>query len=401
MNNKNYSGYRSYQYLEPDQDYKDFELAKEINRVKPYESNLNESEKEIMKDIFENNLMISVHEHPRRLPKDISELTEMNSLGREFTGYEGLSVSGLDAVFDNFLNGSCFITSKNGWKWNDVLYNLGMKYCDVAHQDMYVRAESIKDIKQAKENKQVALIPSLESATMIENELDRLDILYGFGIRCMGVVYSESNNLGTGLIENRDAGLTKFGEKAVERMNKLGMAIDVSHASDQTCLDVIEISQAPIFINHAGARSLWDIKRLKPDDVIKACAERGGIIGIEAAPHTTITKKHPRHNIESFMEHFEYIVDLVGIEHVAFGPDTNFGDHVGLHHEFRKLLSIDEEKTDNSPEHIEVDYVKGLENPSENFHNIVKWLIKHNYSKEDIIKVTGKNVIRLLKEVWR
>jgi membrane dipeptidase len=101
------------------------------------------------------------------------------------------------------------------------------------------------------------------------------------------------------------------------------------------------------------------------------------------------------------MEHFEYIVDLVGIEHVAFGPDTNFGDHVGLHNEFRKLLSIDEEKTDNSPEHIEVDYVNGLENPSENFHNIVQWLIKHNYSKDEIIKVTGENVIRLLKEVWR
>jgi len=345
-------------------------------------------------------IVISVHEHPRRLPADISELTEMNSLGREFTGYEGLSVSGMDAVFDNFLDGSCIITSKNGWKWNDIIYNLGMKYCDIAHQDMYVRAENIDDIIAAKKNGKVALVPSLESSTMIENELDRIDILYGYGVRCMGIVYSESNSLGSGLKEDRDGGLTKFGHRAVERMNKLGMAIDVSHASDQTCLDVIEASNVPIFINHAGARSLWNIKRLKPDNVIKACAEKGGIIGVEAAPHTTITENHPYHNLESFMEHFDYIVDMVGIDHVAFGPDTNFGDHVALHKEFRKFLSIDEANKKGSPEHKEVEYVAGLDNPSETFPNIVKWLVKHGYSNDEISKVVGKNVIRVLKEIW-
>ena len=400
MNKKNYSGYKSYQYLEPGKDYKQFKLAKQINRVKPYKIDLSTAEEDRVKEIFENEVVISVHEHPRRLPEDISELTEMNSLGREFTGYEGLSVSGMDAVFDNFLDGSCIITSKNGWKWNDIIYNLGMKYCDIAHQDMYVRAENIDDIIAAKKNGKVALVPSLESSTMIENELDRIDILYGYGVRCMGIVYSESNSLGSGLKEDRDGGLTKFGHRAVERMNKLGMAIDVSHASDQTCLDVIEASNVPIFINHAGARSLWNIKRLKPDNVIKACAEKGGIIGVEAAPHTTITENHPYHNLESFMEHFDYIVDMVGIDHVAFGPDTNFGDHVALHKEFRKFLSIDEANKKGSPEHKEVEYVAGLDNPSETFPNIVKWLVKHGYSNDEISKVVGKNVIRVLKEIW-
>jgi len=400
MNKKNYSGYKSYQYLEPGKDYKQFKLAKQINRVRPYKIDLSTAEEDRVKEIFENEVVISVHEHPRRLPEDISELTEMNSLGREFTGYEGLSVSGMDAVFDNFLDGSCIITSKNGWKWNDIIYNLGMKYCDIAHQDMYVRAENIDDIIAAKKNGKVALVPSLESSTMIENELDRIDILYGYGVRCMGIVYSESNSLGSGLKEDRDGGLTKFGHRAVERMNKLGMAIDVSHASDQTCLDVIEASNVPIFINHAGARSLWNIKRLKPDNVIKACAEKGGIIGVEAAPHTTITENHPYHNLESFMEHFDYIVDMVGIDHVAFGPDTNFGDHVALHKEFRKFLSIDEANKKGSPEHKEVEYVAGLDNPSETFPNIVKWLVKHGYSNDEISKVVGKNVIRVLKEIW-
>ncbi|HKL13646.1 MAG TPA: membrane dipeptidase [Halanaerobiales bacterium] len=400
MNKKKYSGYKSYQYLEAGKDYKTFKLAKQVKRVAPYELELTEAEQKRVEKIFDENFVISAHEHPRILPEDIGELTEMNSLGREYTGYEGLSVSGMDAVFDNFLDGSCIITSKHGWKWNDILYNLGMKYCDVAHQDMYVRAENVEDIKKAKENGQVALITSLESSTMIENEVDRIDILYGFGVRCMGIVYSESNSLGTGLREKGDGGLTKFGEQAVERMNKIGMAIDVSHASDQTCLDVIEKSDYPIFINHAGARSLWDINRLKPDEVIKACAKKGGVIAVEAAPHTTITENHREHSLESVMEHFEYIVDLVGIDHVTFGPDTNFGDHVALHDEFRKFLSIDQMEKNKTPNHPKVDYVAGLDNPSENFHNIIGWFVKHGYSNDEIAKAVGGNTMRLLDEVW-
>ena len=130
--------------------------------------------------------------------------------------------------------------------------------------------------------------------------------------------------------EDRDGGLTAFGHKAVERMNKVGMAIDCSHVGIETTKDVIAHSKKPIFMSHVGAKSLWDSKRLAPDDVLKACAAKGGVIGIEAAPHTTITRNNPNHSIDSFMEHFEYIKDLVGIDHVTFGPDTLYGDHVGL-----------------------------------------------------------------------
>jgi hypothetical protein len=79
---------------------------------------------------------------------------------------------------------------------------------------------------------------------------------------------------------------------------------------------------------------------MKPDWVLRACAEKSGVIGIEAAPHTTLTERHRDHSIDSFMEHFEYVANLVGIDHVAFGPDTMFGDHVGIHHAFARQLSI-------------------------------------------------------------
>ena len=233
---------------------------------------------------------------------------------------------------------------------------------------------------------------------MIENELDRLDVLYGLGVRSIGIAYSEGNALGGGLKEPRDGGLTTFGRKAVERMNKLGLAIDISHSGDQTSMDTIEVSSKPIFITHAGARALWNSRRLKPDDIIKACAAKGGVIGIEAAPHTTITSKHPRHTIESFMEHFEYCVDLVGIDHVAFGPDVLFGDHVGLHTTLTDALSIGASR--GGLEYPKVEFVDGLESPAEAFPNIVRWLVKHGYSDDDIGKAVGGNVMRVLKEVW-
>ncbi len=214
----------------------------------------------------------------------------------------------------------------------------------------------------------------------------------------MGIAYSEANTLGSGLKEARDGGLTVFGKRAVERMNAIGMVIDVSHSGDQTCLDVFEHSSKPVFITHAGARSVWNTARMMPDEVLRACADNGGVIGIEAAPHTSISEAHPIHTIESVMDHFEYCVDLMGIDHVTFGPDTQYGDHVALHGLFTKNLGLQQA---HGPAYERVEYVAGIDNPTENYFNIVGWLVKHGYSDEDIIKVTSTNIIRVLEEAWR
>ena len=113
---------------------------------------------------------------------------------------------------------------------------------------------------------------------------------------------------------------------------------------------------------------------------------------------TTLTEKHPRHSIESFMEHFEYIANLVGIDHVAFGPDTMFGDHVALHELFASQLSITASRGQQPTQLVE--YVDGIENPAEAFPNIVRWLVKHGYSDTDIGKVIGANVMGVLGQVW-
>lgn len=405
--NKKYSGYRSFDYLTKGKDFKEFKLLKGENPFKPYLIPLSPQQEITTKELAKKLIMISLHEHPHLFPANIKETMAYEKEARIFTAYAALADSYWDAVFDNFMDGCAMITSKHGWKWSDIIYDLGMRLCDLAHQDFLIKCENTENIYTAYKEGKIALIPAQEGAAMIENELDRIEILYGIGVRVMGITYSESNCLGTGLKEPGDGGLTSFGYQAVERMNQIGMAIDCSHSSDKTTLDVIAASKKPIFLTHTGARSLWNIKRLAPDKVLKACADKGGVIGIEAAPHTTLTKKNPLHNIDAFMEHFQFIEDLVGEEHVAFGPDTLYGDHVGLHHIFADALSIDQShqgqkgSQDKSPQFEEVEYVKGIENPSEGSRNILRWLVKHNYSETTIAKVMGKNILRVLEDVWQ
>ena len=393
-----YKGYHSFDHLEPGADYRVFELAAEIDRVKSTPVAVSKDQEDRVQALLTEHFAISLHDHCFIVPKDFDDLADYRRQGRDWTGYAGMARSGLDAVFDCLMDGTATITSKAGWKWDDIIYDLGMRLSDIAHQDFIIRGETVADIKRAKANGQIAFIASLEAATPIENEVDRLDILYGLGIRSSGIAYSEANTLGSGLRESRDGGLTEFGRQAVRRMNKLGIAIDISHSGDQTSMDTIEVSDKPIFITHAGARALWNTKRMKPDEVIKACAAKGGVIAIEAAPHTTLTKKHPKHNLDGFMEHFEYCAQLVGIDHVAFGPDTLFGDHVGLHHYFAKQLSI--KAAHGQQEFEEVEFVDGIENPAEAFPNIVRWMVKHAYSDGDIAKAIGGNIMRVLDQVW-
>ena len=274
-----------------------------------------------------------------------------------------------------------------------------MRLCDIAHQDFMVHCKTVEDILAAKKAGKIAVVFVIEGAGPIENELDRIDILYGLGIRQMGITHSESNALGNGCKEDNDGGLTMFGRQCVERMNKVGMLIDVSHCGSKTAYDAVMYSKKPIIASHVGAKGVWNTKRMASDELIRAIASRGGVVGIEAAPHTTMSRTNMTHDIDSFMEHFEYVKNMVGIDHVSFGVDGMYGDHVGLHHAFAAALATgDTSKT--TAVYEEVPFVKYLENPTEASWNIPRWLIKHGYTDEEIGKVLGGNAIRVLNEVW-
>ncbi|QOT19831.1 dipeptidase [Paenarthrobacter sp. YJN-5] len=388
---------KSFPWKTEGKEYPSFELAPQFGRVPEYSWDLSDMQRQRVQRLLREEIVVSLHDHPHEYPADMSDLIPYVRSAHTRTGYEGLRASGMTAVFDNLLDGYGCVCSSAGWKWEELIMDLGMRLCDFSKQDYVTVARNTSDIRAAHEQGGLAIVLSLEASTAIENEVDRIDMLYGFGVRQMGLVYSESNNLGSGLRERGDGGLSRFGERCVKRMNDLGMVIDISHSSDRTCLDAIRLSTDPLLITHAGARGVWPTRRMKPDEVLTACAERGGVLGIEAAPHTTVSRAHPKHSLESVMDHFTYCVDLMGIEHVSFGPDTLYGDHVGLHHAFD--LGVHEDMA-TWPDFEPVDYVAGLENPTENFFNIIAWLVTHDYSDAEIRMVIGGNTMRVLDQVW-
>jgi len=399
MTRKAYKGYKAFDYLTPGADYPVFKLAKWDWAGRYLVPLPDAAQEERVKRIAEQNVVIATHEHPCYFPEDMAQSKLYHNAGREFCAYDALAESCIDCVFDNLMDGSCNITSKSGWKWTDVLHDLGMRLCDLHHQDFLVQCRTVEDIRRAKAEGRIAWVPVLECATPIENELDRIDVLYGFGVRVMGITYSESNALGNGLKEDADGGLTKFGKEAVRRMNKVGMLIDVSHCGHKTAQDTAIHSEKPILMTHVGAKALWNSKRLFEDYVMKEVAGRGGVVCIESAPHTTMTKTRNTHDIDSVMEHFEYTANLLGLDHVAFGVDSLYGDHVGLHHAFAASLSTQDVRNKDVA-YEEVEYVKGLENPTEASVNIIRWLVAHGYSDADIAKAVGGNVLRVLGQVW-
>jgi membrane dipeptidase len=413
---KDYEGYQAYEYLEPGRDYREFKLRKAIIPDWWEPVPLSKTEEERFEEIIEKNIVIDLHAHPDISPENPLDNRDFDREGRNFLAYEALATSGLDCVFDNMQDGSSFINTKHGWDWNSTIHDLGMRLCDICHQDFLLHCKRPEDIEYAHREGKLAWVSVLESASCIENEVDRLDVLYGLGVRSIGINYSESNMLGSGLKEHLDGGLTDFGYDALVRMNKLGLLVDVSHTSDRTALEVIEYSKDPIIISHAGVRALTPTTRMFPDEVIQALAERGGVMAIEAAPNLTVTEKNPLHSIDSYMEHVEYCIDLVGIDHVGCGPDSNYGDHVGLYltnlertgklglgHYNRpgkgkeeKYLGIDM----NVEQLKELKYVRGMENPSECLQNVCRWMVKNGYSDAEIAKIIGGNGLKLLKRVW-
>ena len=128
--------YRSFGYLEAGIDYPTFELAAELDRVPAELVPLNPEEEKRVERLVSENIMISLHEHPNLFPADLAEMRGYDREARMATAYAALADSYWDGIFDNFQNGTNRITSKSGWKWDDVIYDMGMRLCDLAHQDL-------------------------------------------------------------------------------------------------------------------------------------------------------------------------------------------------------------------------------------------------------------------------
>jgi microsomal dipeptidase-like Zn-dependent dipeptidase len=267
-------------------------------------------------------------------------------------------------------------------------------------------AYGVSDIKHAKEAGQQTIMISMEMdgsqvigpgimykrGTIEEHYpyLERIDTLHKLGLRRFDPIKNFRNYIGDGCLERYDSGLSQYGLAVVERMNKVGMIVDTSHWGERSTLDAIEASKDPILISHAGARALVPRNvRLKSDTVIHALAEKDGVIGVCGIPNYLSQEK--RQGVEDMVAHIDYIVDLVGSTHVAIGTDIVWGDHAALpiHHHYIERMNM----------RVATTYMEGIESLEE-WPNIIRCLVHHGYSDNEINRIVGENTIKLMTRVF-
>ena len=361
-------------------------LAREIGRVASSRVPLDAGQEVRFRRLAEKAVMIDVHQHPMILPEDVSRLTEYLRGNIYGWGYEAVRQGGWTAVTTaNMFR--CLVNNPDMSfaEFDDILTEVGLMLSDVDRQEDVVKVTSAAEIEAARQEGKVGFMPTLEHLA-IGNDINRLDILYSAGVRLAGLTYNRKNYIGDGQQERNAGGLSEFGVEVVRRMNRLGMCIDVSHASIPTAMDAIGFSEAPITFSHNASYTLRPTTRTRRDEELVACARKGGLIGITAVPNAL--SDDPRQDINCVLDHYDYMVNLIGADHVAIGTDTNVGDHVDFHH---YVLG-------RSYEELPAPYLDGLESPADGV-NIIRGLVSRGHSDEDILKIVGGNAMDFFRRV--
>lgn len=177
------------------------------------------------------------------------------------------------------------------------------------------------DIERISAAGKLAIIMGFQNANLFEGRIRFVELFAEMGVRVVQLTYNNQNELGGSCYEAEDSGLARFGKEVVREMNAAGILVDCSHVGDRTTLDAIEASSKPIAVTHANARSLFDHKRNKSDDVLRALKETGGVIG--CAAYRNITGDEYCKSIEAWCTMVARTVDIAGIDSVAIGTDRS------------------------------------------------------------------------------
>jgi len=249
-------------------------------------------------------------------------------------------------------------------------------------------ARLVSDIRAAKADGVTAIVIHFQGADPIEDELDFLNAFHACGLRVMQLTYNARNRLGDGCFEPTDAGLSKFGRKVIKRMEELSIAVDLAHAGVRTTLDAATVATKPIFISHANARALCDTPRNATDEMIRAVAASGGVIGVCAAPFFLV--RDGQATLETLIDHVSYIGDLVGVEHVGLGLDFAEEDD-----EDYVYFGYDERYIPRPPWTYPAGIAGHIDAPK-----IASALASRGYSKDDVRGVLGEKFLRVFARVW-
>ena len=227
------------------------------------------------------------------------------------------------------------LTQLNDWQCNNVNYlslNVGFDVMDwqqtlstlaayrrwiLAHDDWFVLAGTVEDIREAKEQGKLAVSFDIEGMIALNGDINMVELYHGLGVRQMLFAYN-LNNEAAGGCHDIDIGLTDFGRAVVEEMNRVGIIVDCSHASRQTTMDIMTTSSQPVVFSHSNPITICDHQRNIDDEQIKACAKTGGVVGINGMGiflgDNDVSNK-------TILRHICYLSELVGVDHVGLGFD--------------------------------------------------------------------------------
>ncbi len=319
-------------------------------------------------------------------------------LHREAIVIDGLNASYFfsEAVLQRLRQGG--VTAFNGtvaaWHSLPETMNLIADYYRFFEErpDWIMQVRSLEDIHKAKSRGCAGMIFGFQDTNAINGTLRMLAVYHALGVKIIQLTYNDENAVGCGCMAPEDKGLTPFGREVVAEMNRLGMLVDLSHCGYQTTMDGIEASEGPVAFTHANPLALAKSPRNKPDEAFKALAAKGGVAGVVRLP--AWLTPHGRASVEDYLNAIDYLVKLIGIDHVALG--TDFMEELPAEVMMASLKGI-------SPENLQKYYastlVEGFESPAD-FPKVTEGLISRGYGPEEVKKIMGGNWLGLFENVW-
>ena len=267
----------------------------------------------------------------------------------------------------------------------------------------WLQVEMAADLDRAKAEGRVGIIMGLQNVRPIADELDRLYFFRRLGLRIMQLTYNFRNAFGDGCLETEEAGLTILGREAIRIMNEIGIAIDLSHVGQRTMLGAIEASSQPVIVTHANARALANLERNKTDNIIKAVAQKGGVIGASIyGPMCWDQNPARKPTIDDYIRHLEHIVNIAGIEGVAFGTDlatgTNYQHMAFERSHWRRWEGINRFNRIFGEE-IPARYLADC-NKHSDLPKVTEALVRRGWKEEQIRGYLGANLKRVLNRIW-
>ncbi len=269
--------------------------------------------------------------------------------------------------------------------WNGFIAN---------HDQHFMRIDSPADLNRVKTSGKIGILIGLQNSEQFRRP-DDVDFFHGIGQRVSQLTYNARNLIGNGSTERRDDGISDFGIAIIERMNKVGMAIDVSHCGDRTTLDAFEISKKPVLITHSNCRALVSgHPRLKTDEAIRKVGQAGSVMGITGV--RMFVKGDEPTTVEHVIYHFDHVVKMNGPDHLGIGSDIDLYGYDAMPPELNRQLRASYKGSYAFREKIDVE---GLNHPKR-MYDLTEGLIRRKYSDAAIQGILGGNFKRVLTQIW-